>query len=186
MDRYVFFKAGDTFFILAIVLRNKGPVETPYLYIYGDEPWVGEYGSSIGNVGWVKDRQLNYEGRIDPRKYSYAGMWDIGNPAVPRESESGKNMTGMANFIEWLGNNIPDKVYFSNTNGKFAEESHKVPLSSPTNRVIFLEWGPRFIEPGQEHVILLGIGMAGSGPQTTLPEKPPVSMSEEDRAYLRQ
>ncbi len=186
VDRYAFFKAGDTFFILAIVIRSRAPFATAYLYVYGDEPWVGEYGSSIGNVGWVKDRQLNYECSVDAGKYSFAGMWDVGNPAVPGEFEAGKNITGMANFIEWLGDNRPDRVYFSNTMGKFADESRKVPLSSRDNRVLFLQWGPRFIEPHQDQVILLGIGMAGIGPQKKLPVKPSVSLSDEDRAYLHQ
>jgi hypothetical protein len=185
MDRYAFFKADDPFFVLAVVMRNKSPFEIPYVYIYGDEPWVGDYGSSIGNIGWTKDKLYYYEGRVDTKKYSSVGMWDVGNPVVSGDLRNGAKLTGMANFIEWLGDNKPSRVYFSNKEGEFSEESKKVPLSSPNNRVLFLEWGPRFIEPKQDQVILMAIGMAGFNPQSTLPVKPVVHLSDEDLAYLR-
>jgi hypothetical protein len=89
----------------------------------------------------------------------------------------------MANFIEWLGE--PSRVYFSNKEGEFSEESKKVPLSSPNNRVLFLDWGPRFIEPKQDQVILMAIGMAEFNPQSALPVKPVVHLSDGDQAYLR-
>jgi hypothetical protein len=92
----------------------------------------------------------------------------------------------MANFIEWLGDNKPDLVYFGNSANEIVDESKKVPLSSATDRVIFLRWGPKTIKPNEEQVILLGIGMAGFGPQKTLPSKPPVRLSNTDLEYLRQ
>jgi hypothetical protein len=186
IDRYAFFKAEDTFFVLAIVIRNNTMFKAQYLYVYGDEPWVGDYGSSLGNVGWVQDRVYYYEGLVDPEKYAFAGLWDIGNPKVPYEREMGAEFTGMANFIEWLGDNKPDLVYFGNSANDIVEESKKVPLSSEASRVIFLRWGPKTIKPNEEQVILLGIGMAGFGPQKTLPSKPAVRLSSTDLEYLRQ
>jgi len=186
IDRYAFFNAGETFFVLAVVIRNDGPVETGYQYVYGDEPWVGDYGSSLGNVGWVKDKLYYYEGSVDPKKYSFAGLWDVGNPAVPAERRPGVVFTGMANFIEWLGDIKPDLVYFSNTIGDYAEESKKVPLSSETNRVIFLQWDTRSIKPNEKQTILLGLGMAGFDPITSYPVKPVVQLSDKDLAYIRE
>jgi len=183
IDRYAFFKAGDAHVILAMIIKNIGPRWAMYLYIYGDEPWVGDYGSSVGNVGWVKDRLYQYEGRVDTSRYSHAGMYDIGNTAVPGEKGT---FTGIANFIEWMGDVNPGLVYFSNTIGQYSEEAKKVPLSDKLNRVLFLEWGPMTLEPNRQHVYILGLGMAGIDRETGLPVKPTVDLSDEDREYLKQ
>lgn len=179
IDRYALFRAGEPYFILVNRVRNIGAVAGSYFYVYGDEPWLGEYGTSGGNVGWVKDRLLPYEGEIDLRKYSYAGMFDCGNKAA---GETGR-FTGLANFIEWLGVR-PDLVYFSNKLGSFAPESARVPLSSPDNRVIFLQWGPRLLQPWQEDLYVLAIGMAGTDPRAGLPVKPQVTLDPAELASI--
>jgi hypothetical protein len=53
-----------------------------YFYVYGDEPWVVDYVTSIGNVGWTKDRLLFYEAMIDPKNNSFVGMYDYGNQVI--------------------------------------------------------------------------------------------------------
>lgn len=183
MDRYAVFRTDDAYFILMIVLKNRNSYDVPYFYIYGDEPWVGNFGSSEGNVGWVKDRLFYYEGMVDAAKYSYAGQYDYGNKMIP--SGKSKTFSGMANFIEWLGEVRPDTVYFSNSIGRFAQESEKVPLASISNRVIFLEWGPRILRPGQSEAIILAIGMAsGVDEKTHIPVKPQLLMDKSDFDFI--
>lgn len=183
IDRYAFFRSGDAYFILAVVVRNSGPAWANYYYTYGDEPWVGEYGSSIGNVGWVKDRLFPYEGKVDTSRYFFIGMYDKGNKAVPGEQGV---FTGVANFIEWLGENKPDLVYFSNRIGSYSPESEKVPLADAVNRVLFLQWGPQSLGPDRAKTYLFAIGMAGIDTVTGFPVKPDVVFSSEDRKYLEQ
>ncbi len=181
IDRYAIFRAGETYFTLLIKITNMGMYPATYFYVYGDEPWVGEFGSSAGNVGWVKDRLYYYEGMVDPRKYSYAGMYDIGNPVILGEK---RKFTGVANFIEWMGELTPDLVYFSNKEGEFAEEKERVPLYSKDNRVIFLQWGPRRLLPGRYEYMILAIGMAGNEPKSGFPVKPVVTLNPGDRDII--
>lgn len=181
VDRYAIFRAGETYFTLLIKIANIGTYPTDYYYVYGDEPWVGEFGSSAGNVGWVKDRLYYYEGSVDPRQYSYAGMYDIGNPLILGEK---KTFTGIANFIEWMGDITPELVYFSNKEGQFAEEKERVPLYSKDNRVVFLQWGPRRLLPGRFEYLVLAIGMAGNDQKTGLPVKPNVVLDPADRDII--
>ena len=147
-------------------VENAGRRALSYHYVYGDEPWVGEFGSSAGNVGWVKERLYYYEGVVDPRTHTFAGMYDAGNTLIPG---AGQTFSGVANFIEWLGSNRPDLVYFSNKIGVFAQEKERVPLYSKDNRVIFLQWGPRLLRPGESELHLLAIGMADTAPGEPLP-----------------
>ncbi len=182
MDRYVFYRAGDQFFTLVMTIKNIGQSVNGYFYIYGDEPWVGKFGTSEGNIGWTKGKLYNYEGPFDTTKNTYAGMYDYGNTAIP-----GKQYllySGAANFIQWMGGVRPDFGYFSNQPGSFTDENRLVPLASPDNRVIFLQWGPRSLLPGQSESIILAIGMANTNSETGMPVKPDLKLEQEYIEYI--
>jgi hypothetical protein len=167
VDRFAYFTAGEPYFILTINIKNTGDRPVSYVYCYGDEPWLGEFGSSKGNVGWVKDQVIDYAQWVDNYRYSYAGLYDYGNDAIGE----GHNFAKVANFIEWLGDNVP-MVYFSNGPADFPRlGGGKVPLASNT-RFIGLQWGPQELKPGQSERYALAIGMAGYNPKTDLPVKP--------------
>jgi hypothetical protein len=171
MDRIVTYRAGDPYFVLAVSLQNVGDRDVPYYYLYGDEPWVGDYGSSAGDVGWVKDRLFFFEGTVDLKKYGFAGMYDLGNPVIGEHSQ---DFTRTANFAEWLGPNRPDLVYFSNDDKRYPDESARIPLSSVLNRIMVMQWGPRTLKPGQVSTYVLALGMAKAVPGLTIPVKPAV------------
>ncbi|SNB46709.1 hypothetical protein [Geobacter sp. DSM 9736] len=174
VDRYAYFHAGDPYFILTVKVTNIGTSLAHYYYVYGDEPWTGNYGTSRGNVGWVEDRLVEHETNIDSRKYSYAGMFDYGNSAIGE----GRNFTGAANFIEWLGNDKPD-VYFANDGNGVSGAKEPLPLSSNT-RFIGLQWGPKQLAPGRSASYQMAIGMAGHDPRTGLPVKPVIRLKPEE------
>ncbi|RNC71068.1 MAG: hypothetical protein ED859_05190 [Desulfuromonadales bacterium] len=180
IDRHAFFKSGTRYVALAIRITNTGKSPTGFFYVYGDEPWVGEYGSSAGNVGWVRDRLVPYEGTIDTRAYRWAGYFHYGNEAAG-ESHA---YSGFANFIEWQGSLCPDLAYFSNRIGFFAREKDRVPLADANNRVLFLQWGPRLLNPGQSETIILSIGMADRDPRTGFPVKPDTTFDAAGYASL--
>lgn len=171
MQRYAFFRAGDIHFVLINKVRNLGPSEAVFSYVYGDEPWVGNYGSSQGDVGWLNGRIINEESSIDTNKYGYAGIFDFGNPIV-NESH---NFTRAANFIEWLGER-PDTAFFANNPGYF--DQRKLPLISDT-RFIGLQWGPSPLKPGGIKTYMLAIGMAGRDGMSGFPVKPQVVFPHE-------
>jgi hypothetical protein len=167
MDRYAYFRAGETYFILEIVIKNTGRQATTFFYLYGDEPWLGDYGSSEGNVGWAADGIHRFEGYIDTEKNHFAGLYDYGNEMIGEPH----TFTRVANFLEWNGSESP-KVYFAN-NVDYVTRDTKTPLSG-NSRFIGLNWGPRTLEPGQTVTYLLAIGMAGHDDTTDLPVKPDV------------
>jgi hypothetical protein len=164
IDRRVSFSAGETYFNLEIKITNQGSAPLTYEYDYGDEPWVGFYGTSLGDVGWVKDRLINYEEVVDSKKYNYAGMADTGNRVIDEQPV----YSNLANFIEWFGDERPF-VYFANK-GIPPSPGTKIPLES-NERFIGLEWS-RSLPPGGVTTIMLAIGMAGYDQKTGLPVKP--------------
>jgi hypothetical protein len=168
IERMARFRAGDPYFVLNIKIINTGRKTAGYYYLYGDEPWVGDYGTSAGNVGWVKGRIINHETALDVDQYAYAGLYDYGNDAIGE----GHEFSMAADFIEWMGEVKPTKLYFSNAPGVVYKN---VPLKSDT-RFIGLEWGPRQLRPGGSDSITLAIGMAPHDVKTGIPVKPDVKL----------
>jgi hypothetical protein len=174
IDRFLFYRAGAKHVILAIRVKNIGKQPTGFFYVYGDEPWLGDYGTSKGNVGWTDGKLYHYAGIVDPIAHATAGMADLGNPQSPYEQ--GRAFSGLANFISWIGMMRPTVVYFSNREGDPHDESERIPLDSPNNRVMFCQWGPSALAPQQSATILLAIGMADRNPATGLPMQPRLNM----------
>ncbi len=169
VERFMFYQTGDRFVTFVTNLKNVGSTPTSFTYLYGDEPWVGDYGSSAGNVGWLEDRIALTEMEIDTRRYTYAGLFDYGNPLAGEHHEF---YTQKANFIEWRPESRPDIAFFANQLGKYAPEENKVPLNSKASRVISLQWGPKVLNPGQTFMFTIAVGMADNDPKTGLPVKP--------------
>jgi hypothetical protein len=174
VERYAYFRAGKTYFTLSVRIRNIGDKTVNYNYVYGDEPWLGNFGSSEGNIGWLKDRTIIYTQTIDPRKYDYAGFYDYGNSLVSK----GHDFTKVANFIQWIENR-PKYVYYANSPIIYEIAGIKdnsdmfVPLGSNT-RFIGLEWKTMHLAPGESDHFSIAVGMAGHDARTDLPVKPEV------------
>jgi len=169
IERFLFYQNGDAFVTLVTKFKNIGSVSTAFTYVYGDEPWIGDYGSSAGNVGWLADRIVLTEMGIDTRRYTYAGMFDYGNPLAGEHHDF---YTKKANFIEWQPENRPDIAYFANQFFLYAPVEKKVPLASRESRIIALTWGPKVLNPGQVFSFTITVGMADTDPKTGLPVKP--------------
>lgn len=185
VDRYVLVRASETYFLLALKITNLGQRTVPYYYVYGDEPWLGDFGSSQGDIGWVDGRLVLHEERIDTAKHSYAGMFDWGNKAATEAPV----YTGAANFIEWLGDRPPNLAYFANAlhaPSPAGAGRVLVPLYSPNNRLLNLQWGPEVLKPGESRTYLLAIGAAGFDHRTSRPAKPPVTVPETFRQFVQE
>ena len=175
MTRTAVFEAGKTYFVLAIRIRNMGDRPATYSYLYGDDAWVGHYGTSAGNVGWSSDGVsqflYQYKGRLNTKILHYAGLFDFGNDVIGE----GHTFTRVANFIEWFGD-IEPAVFFSNGSNDFPQiNEKKVPLSS-NRRFLGIQWGPRTLNPGQTEQYTLAVGMAVHNPKNGFPMKPDIDL----------
>jgi hypothetical protein len=165
MERFASFRAGDDYFVLKVKITNEGSEPVSYGYSWGDEPWVGEYGASRGDVGWYEGGVIKYEQFISPARYRYVGYWDHGNDAAGE----GRAFAGHANFVEWF-DPAPSLVFLSNSIEDCCDETR--PLYSATDRVISLVWLNQLLLPGQSRTYTLALGMATAGPGAQMPVKP--------------
>lgn len=166
--RFLFYTAGNRYAILAVTLTNRGNVPVPIQYMYGDEPWIGYFGSSAGDIGWSGNKLILTEQYIDTRTTTQLGMFDHGNELAGE----GHIFTNLANFLEWPVDERPTRAYISNMTGGVMSPGATTPLTSPTNRFIGLQYGPYLLKPGELFSFTLAIGMADNDPKTGFPIKP--------------
>jgi hypothetical protein len=145
MTRVAQFTAGAPYVLLGVTLENVGTSPARFMFLYGDEPWVGDFGVAYGNLGWTSDGIFADEALLEHVQHRWAGIVD---------TKSGK-----ANFLAWPGNELPTKVYVSNELGKLVPG---VPLASGE---IFIgtEWHWE-LAPGESRHLLLAVGMAVRDP----------------------
>jgi len=153
VSRYAHFRAGWPFFRLGLRFQNGSDRPVRITYAYGDEPWVGHFGSSAGNVGVVPGRIVPIATTVDPGS-RWAGILD--------------EETGVTAFLAWPPDQRPNLVYFSNSSG-FDPAAMGRPLTS-NSVFIGMEWQDRVLAPGDGLSVLLTVGMARS----PAPSVPPV------------
>jgi hypothetical protein len=169
MDREVHFTAGEPYFILTLKITNLSKQFAHFIYAYGDEPWLGNYGTSGGNVGWVRNSLVQRVGQVDSSKYHYAGMFDYGNDLL----KEGHDFTRMASFLQWHSEEEPI-LFFANSELETASGQHNQPLSG-NSRYIGVQWEKINMLPGETVSYQLAIGMAGLN-KTGFPVKPPTPL----------
>lgn len=169
MKRTIEMTAGEPDLNLTVHISNSGNGVSRYFYYYGDEPWLGNFGSAAGDIGWVAGRLVEYEEDIDPKTVDYAGMADYGSSVLGE----GHNYGHVANFIQWLGPDKPNYVFIANQYDGLTNHAPKVrvPLQGD-ERSIGMYWGPRILAPGQNQLFSLTIGMAEHDLLTGLPKLP--------------
>jgi hypothetical protein len=55
MNRVARFVAGRPYFLLGVTPENVGSVPARYTFLYGDEPWVGNFGEAFNSGLHVPD-----------------------------------------------------------------------------------------------------------------------------------
>ena len=178
VERFAFVRAGDPYLVLAVLLTNEGPTDVHFRYWYGDEPWLGDYGSSQGNVGWTAEGLILHESWVDTGRTPFVGYFDYGNEAIGAPH----TFSNMANFLEWHPTTRPNWAYFSNVLAHPPEVGPAVPLHG-TERAITLEWGPGVLASQETAYVILAIGLALPGPEG-FPEKPRVSFELMSRSLF--
>lgn len=140
MERTATFRAGERFLTLEVAFTNEGDRDAAFSWLYGDEPWVGNFGSSYGNLGWTEEGVFADEAMLDARRVRTAGIVDTNS--------------GTAAFLAWPPAAPPDMLYVSNRMGLLVPG---VPLASGE---IFIgtEWR-EVLRPGERRVMRLAIGM---------------------------
>ena len=169
--RFLYWPAGADWFIISTHIVNIGKRAIHFAFWTGEDPWIGTYGTSKGDVGWYSGGIVNRETAIKGKEFRFGGLVDRGNAM---EGQAPTRFSGVADFIQPdPGLPSPDKVFFANS---FAHKNSDIdpsrPLDSHSLTAFNLGWTDVHLNPGQEVRFCYALGRADSSGE--LPHPPPV------------
>ena len=179
VTRYLLWPRGGVYVLLAVYLQNMCGDVKRISFWTGDDPWIGLYKSSDGDVGWHRAGIVRMETAVKGEDFGWGGLYDLGNTALGQTAEGFSNV---ANFIfPDPGGPPPDRVYFANS---FAHEDRDIdpvrPLDNKTLTALNLGWVNRKLAPGQEVRIAYALGKAETGNPGELPQVPVIPQKQWD------
>jgi hypothetical protein len=131
--------AEARFILVATGITNTCREPVVFDFWTGDDPWLGKYRSSEGDVGYTDSELLRVETKVDPASFSFGGVYDLGNSQAGEREGS---FSGAANFIMLApAQPAPDRIYFAN---RFAHKDDELqagrPLDNKTMLAFNLGW----------------------------------------------
>lgn len=181
VDKVAATRADAVWWIIATAVTNTCTHPVRFDFFTGDDPWLGLYRSSDGDVGWVPERLLGREADLAP--FTEGGIYDLGNAAM---GQTPAPFSSQANFFQIDPSTpLPDRAFLAN---RFAHAREEIdPLHVLTNeRMIALNlgWTRRTLAPGATLTIALAMGLARAGEPGEVPRAPEIS--DEDWSVWRQ
>jgi hypothetical protein len=153
-------------------IRNISDQDVTFDLWSGDDPWVGDYGTSRGDVGWHNGQWVKIEHKVDLSASRCLGIADLQN-----------SRWKTANYLCLYSESpLPTTVYFANS---FAHEDGDVspgkPLNSATMTAFNLGWRNILLQPGETFEISYAIGAIPNQleqNETVVPQAPAVVESQ--------
>lgn len=181
-------RADVSWWIIATRIENTCDHPIHFDFFSGDDPWLGLYRSSDGDVGWTPDGLVPSEAYLGLGGFQAGGIYDRGNP---RLGQSKSSFTNQANVVVLDPvTPLPNRTFFANA---FAHSESEIddsrPLDNKTLTALNLGWTDRTLQPGEGLTVAMALGRADTASfESALPKVPVIS--DEDwsvwRHYLRE
>jgi hypothetical protein len=173
-------RAGWRYWMIATRIRNRCDHAVRFHFHSGDDPWLGRYASSDGDVGWTPAELVRREKAFMAGQFVAGGLYDLGN------AELGQTDSGFSNQANFFALDpslpLPDFTAFAN---RFAHEARDVhpdkPLDNKTMTALNLGWRDRGLAPGESFTTAMALGLATTGAPGTIPSLPALG----DEAWSR-
>jgi hypothetical protein len=179
-------RAESLTWFIATRIENRCDHPVRFHFFTGDDPWLGLYASSDGDVGWTPEGLIRNATVLDAGRLTVAGFYDLGNQALGQKEEGFSNQADFFALDPALP--LPDFAAFAN---RFAHEAREVdarrPLDNKSMIALNLGWTKRHLAAGESLDVTLALGMAATGEPGTTPRPP--SFTDEDwsrwRSYMK-
>lgn len=195
VDKRLMWKQGATYVLIGTRVRNICNEAVQFDFWTGDDPWIGKYRSSEGDVGYANGMLVRFETKLESATFQFGGVYDLGN------IESGERegtFTGAANFImprptlnlgghgslaaPFAPNSTfpqPDNVYIAN---RFAHADAEIqpqkPLDNKSMLALNLGWKSVSLTPQETVSFGYALGMAQSTGTAEVPLAPEINAKE--------
>jgi hypothetical protein len=159
------------YWIIATRIQNRCERPVRFEIWTGDDPWIGLYASSEGDVGWTPAGLVRHETFFGLGRFEAGGLYDLGNEAA---GEQPGKFSGQANFFALdPALPLPDFAGFANRFAHREDEiDHRRPLDNKTMTALNLGWRDRVLSPGAAMDVALALGLAETGEPGDIPRVP--------------
>lgn len=178
-------KAETRYWTIATRIQNRCEHPVHFDLWTGDDPWIGLYASSEGDVGWTPKGLVANEKAFALGQFTAGGFYDLGTTGEKRGAFSNQ-----ANFFALdPALALPDFAAFANRFAHAAEDvDERRPLDNETMTALNLGWRARTLAPGASMDMALALGLAETDDETApagagLPRLP--SMNDADWSRWR-
>lgn len=173
-------RADAPWWIIATAVTNTCAHPVHFDFFTGDDPWLGLYRSSDGDVGWTPSGLLERETEIAP--FTEGGIYDQGNRAMGQTPEPFSNQANF--FMIDPGTPLPDRAFLAN---RFAHVRGEIDLQHvlTNDKMIALNlgWTHQTLAPGATLTVALAMGLAKTGAPGQVPSVP--TLRDEDWSVWR-
>lgn len=167
----VYTQEGWNAWISATQVSNQCDHPVRFHFHSGDDPWLGRYASSDGDVGYTQDHIVRKEESFVAGRFTAGGLYDLGN------SELGQDDKGFSNQANHFALDpalpLPD---FSAIANRFAHTPAEVhsdkPLDNKSMTALNLGWRDLLLAPGESFHTAMALGLAQTGAPGSLPRVP--------------
>lgn len=177
LTRHLLWPLGKAYLVISTSIRNLCDHPKHFSFWTGEDPWIGRYKSSDGDVGWYSGGIVNKETFIEGKNFKYGGLYDLGNELLGQQS---KDFSNVADFIALdPAQPPPDAVFFANSFAhKMSDIDTNRPLDNKSLTAFNLGWTGIKLKAGEKwrlHYVLgralsARPGEAGVGDLPSIPE----------------
>lgn len=163
--------SATKFWVIATRITNRCTHTVHFDFFSGDDPWLGMYKSSDGDVGWTTQGVVRNEQRFELGDFTAGGLWDLGNQALGQTEGTFSNE---ANFFALdPAQALPDEVNFAN---RFAHNRSEVvpskPLDNQSMTALNLGWTNQSLASQASRDFVFALGLAVTHDGSALPMLP--------------
>lgn len=171
---------GARHLVIATRIQNRCDRPLRFDLWTGDDPWLGNYASSDGDVGWIPDGLVRHERALGVGAFTAGGFYDLGNTALGQREDGFSNQANAIVLDPALP--LPDLALFAN---RFAHAARELdpgrPLDNKTMTALNLGWLDRRLAPGEGLSFAFALGLARTGAPGSVPAAPVVALEEWSR-----
>ncbi len=174
VDKRLLWKREARYLLVSTRIENACDEPVHFDFWTGDDPWLGKYRSSEGDVGYTDQALVRTETKVDPARFRFGGVYDLGNTAAGEQEGS---YSGAANFIMLRPDGRkPDRIYFAN---RFVHADDQIQpqraLDNKTMLALNLGWIDIALRPGGSVAFAYALGLASSTGRAEPPRAPDIA-----------
>ncbi|MBN1609418.1 MAG: hypothetical protein JW940_22500 [Polyangiaceae bacterium] len=162
--------ASARFWILATRITNRCDHTVHFHFFSGDDPWIGTYKSSDGDVGWTPHGFVRNETRFEPGGFTAGGLVDLGNEQLGQREGSFSNEADFFALDPTLP--LPEAAFANRFAHGPSEIDPKRPLDNQSMTALNLGWLGRELKPGASMDVAFALGLAVPGDTHSTPKLP--------------